>query len=80
VQILPSAIGAPLLYLFFLLLPLEYMLLVPAVEVFLASLAILEVVAIVVPHYSVLGLVFPVPVTLLSFLLFFYFLSNAYLS
>ena len=82
VQILLSAVGAPLPCLFFLLLLLEHMhmLLAPAIEAFLASLATLEVVAIVVPHYSILGLVFPVSVIPLSFLLPFYFLSNAYLS
>jgi len=63
-------VDTPLLYLSFLLPPSEQVLLVPAIKVFLAFLAILEVVAIIAPYYSVLGLVTPVSIAPLFFPLF----------
>jgi len=67
-QTLPSVVGIPSLHLFFPLPPLEQVPLEPAVEVFPAFWAILEVVAIVLLYYFALELVASILITPSSFI------------
>jgi len=79
--LLSSVEDTPLSHLFSLLPLSEQALLAPAVKVLLASLSMLEAMAVVpvVSYYSVLGLIATGSVALLSFSLPSCFSSNIYL-